>query len=220
MNLLMIKWSFSGLKQFINCPKQYNEVKVLQNFKTKVSTQMQYGTEVHKALEEYARDHIPLAPHYKKFKSLVDVLLEIPGEKYIEYKMALTADKEPCEFDSPDYWVRGIVDLMIVDNDTAFVVDYKTGSNKYPDPKQLKLMALMTFAHFPKVRCVKGGLLFVAKNSFLPDDYLSSKQDEYWREFAPDLMRLELSFKTNHWQPNPSPLCRWCPVTTCDFHKD
>jgi CRISPR/Cas system-associated exonuclease Cas4 (RecB family) len=216
----MLKWSFSGLKQFVNCPKQFYEVKVACNFEQKVSAQMQYGTEVHKALEDYARERKPLPTHYKKFKSLVDVLLEIPGEKFIEYKMALTKDKEPCAFYSSDYWVRGITDIMIVDNDYAFVIDYKTGSNKYPDPKQLKLMALMTFAHFPNVQTVKAGLLFVAHNSFLPDDYLRKKQDEYWKDFTPDLMRMELAHKTNHWQPNPSPLCRWCPVTTCDFHKE
>jgi len=215
----MIKWSFSGLKQYLNCPRQFNEVKVLGNFQTKVSHQMAYGTDVHKSLEEYARDNKELPVHHKQFKSIVDVLLEIPGDKYIEHKMALRADKTPCDFDAPDYWVRGIVDLMIVDGDTAFVVDYKTGSNKYPDPKQLKLMALLTFAHFPDVNLVKGGLLFVVHTSFLPDDYLRDKSEKYWQEFAPDLMRLEMSFKHNSWPPQSSPLCRWCPVNTCEFRK-
>jgi CRISPR/Cas system-associated exonuclease Cas4 (RecB family) len=218
----MIKWSFSSLKQFVNCPKQYHEVKVLQNFQPKVSQQMQYGTEVHKALEDYTREKKELPQNYKRFKTLVDVLLEIPGDKYIEHKMALSADKRPCEFDSPDYWVRGIADLLIVDNEsgTAFVVDYKTGSNRYPDPKQLKLMALMVFAHFPKVELVKGGLLFVVHNSFLPEDYERKKSDKYWADFALDLARLEVSFESGNWLPNPSGLCRWCPVKTCEFNKE
>ncbi len=216
----MIKWSFSSLKDYVNCPKQYQEIKVLQNVVKKVSSQMQYGTDVHKALEEYAVSGKALPIHYSKFKKMVDVLLNINGQKYIEYKMALTEDKIPCEFDAPQYWVRGIVDLMIVDGDTAFVVDYKTGSNKYPDPKQLKLMALMTFAHFPQVQTVRAGLLFVVHNSFLPDDYVRQKQDVYWQEFTPDLARMERSFRLGHWPPNPSPLCRWCPVKTCDYHED
>jgi hypothetical protein len=216
----MVKWSYSGLKQFVNCPKQYHEVKVLQNFQPKVTQQMQYGTEVHKALEDYARTCAPLPKFYKKFKSLVDVLLEIPGDKYIEHKMALTNSKQPCAFDADDYWVRGIADLLIVDGDDAFVIDYKTGSNRYPDPKQLKLMALMVFAHFPDVVRVRGGLLFVVHNSFLPDEYERKRVDQYWADFAPELERLSLCVDTNMWPTNPTGLCRWCPVTTCQFNKE
>jgi hypothetical protein len=216
----VIKWSFSGLKQFVNCPRQFNEVKNLKNFAVRESVQMRYGTEVHKALEEYAKDRTPLPKNYSKFKSLVDALLEIPGDKYIEHKMALTSDKSPCEFDAEDYWVRGIADLLIVDGEDAFVVDYKTGSNRYPDPKQLKLMALMVFAHFPDVVRVRGGLLFVVHNSFLPDEYVRSKSVAYWQDFAPDLERLRLSAQMNNWPTNPTPLCRWCPVKTCEYHKE
>jgi RecB family exonuclease len=181
---------------------------------------MLYGTAVHKALEDYALDGKTLPKNYERFKPVMDALLEIPGERYAELKMALKKDKTPCTFDDPDYWARGIVDLLIIDGDTAYIVDYKTGSAKYPDPKQLKLMALMTFAHFPDVQTVKGGLLFVVKNSFLPDEYIRSKQDKYWQDFAGDLQRMEMSYDTGKWLPNPSGLCRYCPVTTCEFHKD
>ena len=214
-----MKWSFSSLKQYVNCPKQFHEVKVLKNYETKVSQQMLYGTEVHKALEEYVRDNTPLPKNYIKYKSMVDALQEIPGDKYIEYKMALSADKLPCEFDSPDYWVRGIVDFMVVNDTEAFIVDYKTGSNRYPDTKQLKLMALMAFLHFPQVRQVKSGLLFVAHNSFISEDYSANKADSYWSTFTPDLKRIEASYESDWWPVNPTPLCKWCPVTTCEFNR-
>jgi len=216
----LIKWSFSGLKQYVNCPKQYHEVKVLQNFQTQVSKQMQYGTDVHKALEDYTRDEVELPANYKRFQALVDTLMEIPGEKYFEYKMALTEGKSPCDFYSKDYWVRGIADLLIVDGDTAFIVDYKTGSNRYPDPKQLKLMALMTFAIFPGVTTVNGGLLFVVHNSFVPETYNRKDTDSYWHAFLPDIQRLQMSFDTGNWSPNPTKLCGWCPVKTCNFYSE
>jgi len=145
-------WSYSSLKQYQNCPRQYHEIRVLKNYIVKENDAMIYGKEVHKALEDYVRDGVELAKNYQRFKSSVDALINIPGEKYPEYEMALTHNKEPCEFDSENRWVRGIVDLLIIDGDYAFIVDYKTGSNKYPDPKQLKLMALMTFTYFPEVQ--------------------------------------------------------------------
>ena len=48
-----IQWSYSGLKDYVNCPRQYHEVKVLKRFTKKPTQQMLYGTEVHTALENY-----------------------------------------------------------------------------------------------------------------------------------------------------------------------
>jgi hypothetical protein len=214
-----IKWSFSGLKQYINCPKQFNEVKVLKNYEVKATQQMLYGTDVHAALENYAKDGTELPQNYKRFAALVDPLLEIDGTRYPEYQMALDINKQPCGFNSKEYWVRGIVDLMIISGDTAFIVDYKTGSDKYPDLKQLRLMALMTFAYFPEVMHVKAGLLFVLHNNFIPEEYHRDNMETLWTNFTPDLERMKMSYETGMWQMNPTPLCGWCPVNTCEHHR-
>jgi len=215
----MIQWSYSSLKEFVNCPKQYYEIKVAQSVVKKVTEQMLYGTEVHKAVEDYVREGKPLAKNYMMFKPVLDELLQIPGKRYPEYQMALKPDKTVCEFGDSNRWVRGIVDLLIVDGEDAFIVDYKTGSNKYPDPKQLKLMALMTYAHFPEVQNIKAGLLFITRNSFVTEEYNRSESDKLWNEFSVDLKRLGISYETNYWPEKPSGLCGWCPVTSCKFHK-
>ncbi len=215
----MVRWSFSSLKDFINCPRQYNEVKVHKRFTKKVTEQMNYGTVVHKALEDYVRDGTPLAKNYERYRSLIDPLLEIEGTRHPELKMALREDKTPCDFDAEDYWVRGIVDFLVVDGDTAYIVDYKTGSAKYPDLKQLKLMALMVFAHYPEVVKIKAGLLFVAHNMFVDESYNKADTDLLWEFFNAPLNRLRIAMDTDTWTPNPTPLCGWCPVATCQYYK-
>ena len=212
----MVKWSFSGLKDFVNCPKQYHEVKILQNFTKKVTEQMLYGTEVHKALEDYVRDGTPLAKNYERFQPLLDVLVGSPGTRYPELKLALTKDEQVCEFDDPKYWVRGIVDLLVIDGDTAYIIDYKTGSAKYPDPKQLKLMALMTFAKFPEINFIKAGLMFVMHNVFVDEQYHRKDKAKLWDAFALDIARLEMAYQLDEWTANPTALCGWCPVSTCE----
>lgn len=214
------KWSYSALKDYVNCPKQYQEVKVLKNFVKKPTQQMLYGTTVHSAIEDYVKDGKPLAKNYEAFKPTLDSFVNIEGTKYPEYRMGLTHDKKPCSFGHADVWVRGIVDLLIIDGDHAFVVDWKTGSNKYPDPKQLKLMALMVFAHFPEVKYVKAGLMFIMQNSFVPENYERGDIDSLWTFFNGDLARLDMSYETDSWQKNPTPLCGWCPVNTCEHYKD
>jgi CRISPR/Cas system-associated exonuclease Cas4 (RecB family) len=212
-------WSYSALKQYTNCPKQYQEMRVLKNYTIKETEAMMYGKEVHAALEDYVKDGKELAKNYQRFKPMVDTLVNIKGDKYPEYEMALTHAKTPCDFHSEDRWVRGIADLVIVDGDTAFVIDYKTGSNRYPDPKQLRLMSLMLFTHFPDVQRIKGGLLFVMKNSFITEEYIRKDMDKSWGMFEQSLKRLEMSYDNDVWQANPTPLCGWCSVTTCDFNK-
>ena len=217
--MAVFTWSYSSLKEYQNCPKKYHEIRVLKNYTVKETEQMRYGTEVHKALEDYVRDGVELAKNYQRFKPFVDKLISIPGEKYCEYEMALTYNREPCDFKSEDRWVRGIADLVIVDGDYAFIVDYKTGSNKYPDPKQLRLMALMLFTYFPDVQKIKAGLLFVMKNSFVSEEYLRKDMDKSWAMFEQPLKRLETSYDNNKWQANPTPLCKWCPVQSCEFNR-
>ena len=213
-------WSFSSLKEYINCPRQYQELKVLKRYEKKATEQMLYGTVVHKACEDYVAEGKPLEKNYLRFKPVLDSLVAIPGTKYPEYQMALTPDKQPCEFGDAGRWVRGIVDLLIVDGDHAFIVDYKTGSNRYPDPKQLKLMALMTFAHFPEVNKIKAGLLFVMHESFMDEEYTRDQIPKLWKYFESDLERLNHSYENDVWQANPTPLCGWCPVKSCEFHKE
>lgn len=215
----MIKWSYSSLKQYKTCPKQYYELRVAKNYEPRVGDDAMYGKEVHKALEEYVRDNKPLPEFYQHFRRLVDPLLDIPGIKYCEHEMGLTINKEPCGFNSPDYWVRGITDLLIVDEDVAFIIDYKTGKTNYADPNQLKLMALLVFAHFPKVQRAKTGLLFIAHNAFIDEEYKRSESDQLWEIFESDLQRLSIAFDNAVWPPQPTGLCRrHCPVESCKYY--
>jgi RecB family exonuclease len=152
---------------------------------------------------------------------MVDPLLEIPGTKYCEHEMALDASRQPCKFDGEDYWVRGIADLLIVDGDTAYIVDYKTGKPTYADPNQLKLMALMAYSHFPDLKTIKASLMFVAHNTLVFEEYEREDQQKLWETFTPDLNRLQMAYANNMWPENPGFLCRrWCPVTTCRFNGE
>jgi hypothetical protein len=135
--------------------------------------------------------------------------------------MGLTVDLRPCGFKDENCWVRGIADLLIVDEEslTAWVVDYKTGKDKYPDKEQLTLMSLMVFAHFPIIRVVKSALLFVVKDTMVKHKVMLEEATTYWQDYRERVARLEAAFANNVWNPTATPLCPWCPVKTCEFNK-
>lgn len=216
----MNAWSYSSLKKFKTCPKQYAEVKVYKNFTEPPFTEATlYGSSFHEAAENYVRDGTPLPEAFAYVKPHLDTLRAIAGEKLCEHKMGLTKELEPCAFNAPEVWCRGVADLLIINREkgVARVVDYKTGkSAKYADTAQLELMALMVFKHFPEIRKVKGGLLFVVANHFKTAEYEVTQEKTYWRQWMQDISRLETALRTDVWNPNPSGLCRkHCVVLSC-----
>lgn len=212
-------WSYSRLKAFEQCPKQYYHEKVLKEFPFVETDAMLYGTELHEAAELYIRDAKPLPKHFEFIQSKLDKLRSIPGDKLCEYKMGVTKNLEPCEFDDDNVWFRGISDLNIINRDKgrAHVFDYKSGKNfKYADPGQLELMALATFAHFPKVQKVKAALLFVVVDKMVAEQYDRDQIPELWDKWLGKYRRFAGAYKSDVWNPLPSGLCRnHCPVLEC-----
>lgn len=215
-----VTWSHSALKDFEGCARRYHEVKVLKNYPFVETTHTIYGKDVHKAIEDYGRDGTPIPEKYAQFKPVVDAVLNKPGRKLFEHEMGITRDLQPCSFNDPNRWVRGIADLLIIDDDnlSAKVIDWKTGNNKYPDRDQLILMSLMVFAHFPHIRQVKSALFFLVKESMTTHSMLRDEAEEAWWRYRERVAKLEAAHANDVWNPSQSPLCGWCPVATCAFN--
>lgn len=220
MTTSIVKWSHSGLKDFEGCARRYHEVKVLKNYPFTETVHTIYGKQVHEAAELYVKDGKPLPPEYSFMQPILDNLMKKEGRKLPEFEMALTEDLKPCGFKDANVWVRGIADLIIIDDDslTAWVVDYKTGNDKYPDKDQLILMSLMVFAHFPHIRKVNSALLFVVKNSMVKFKMTVDETEFHWWRYRERVSKLQSSMENNVWNPTSSPLCPWCQVKSCEFN--
>jgi RecB family exonuclease len=216
-----ITWSHSSLKDYEGCPRRYHEVKVLKNYPFKDTDATIYGKELHTAAELYIKEDTPLPPQFAFIKDTLDALKAKPGRKLCEHEMGVTKDLKPCKFMDKEVWVRGIADLLIIDDEnlTARVVDYKSGNNKYPDREQLKLMALMVFAHFPHIRRVSGALLFVVKEDIAKASFMVGEAEEHWWDYRERVARIEQAHETGVWNPKPTPLCGWCPVSSCEHNR-
>jgi len=211
-----VKWSYSSISLFQQCPKKYYHLRVAKDIVEPPSEQMRYGLQVHKAAEDYVRDGIPLPPQFSYMQDALDKLKTMAGDVYCEHRMGLTRDLEPCKFMAKEVWWRGIADLLVVDGNMARIVDYPTGHNTYPDTKQLELLSLATFKHFPEVQVVKAGLLFVVHPSFIKEKYHVDEQEERWRKWVEQSEQLEAAMENDVWNPKQNFTCRgWCPVTSC-----
>ena len=214
-------WSYSSLDLFKQCPQKYYRLRVLKDVKDPPAEHLNYGLAVHKAAEDYIGKGVPIPEKYVAIlKTSLDRLNEMKGEKHCELRLGLTQGLEPCGFFDPDVWWRGVADLIIINNDSAYVVDYKTGkSSKYADTKQLELLSLAVFKHFPQVKKIKGGLLFVVANDLIKANYEQDKAGVYWTKWLEDTGRLEAAITNDVWNAKPNFTCRqYCPVHDCQHN--
>ena len=218
----MPTWSYSSLKNFQQCPKKYFHLKVAKDVVDHPHESALYGSAVHKAAEDHVAEGVPIPPKYAYITPTIEALKQIPGEKYCEIKMGVTEKLQACDYDAPDAWWHGIVDLLIVNEaeGIAHMVDYKTSKNaKYADTKQLDYMAVAVFAKFPKIKVIKSALLFVVSNEFVQKKHVAENVQLYMNSATFDLNRLKSAFKSGVWNPVTGPLCKFCPVKSCEHNR-
>lgn len=212
-------WSYSGMKTFLTCPRQFYHLKIAKDYKETFGPEVEEGNRMHKAAELYIGNGTPLPPKYRYLKPSLDKLAAYPGEIKCEFKMALTADLEPCTYFAPDVWWRGVADLAIIDHDsgTARVVDYKTGkSAKYADKDQLELMALALWRYFPDITEIRAALFFVTARAFIPATYYETSSTKLWERWKRRYDDMDTAMQSGVWNAKPNGLCsKYCPVIEC-----
>jgi hypothetical protein len=216
-----ITWSYSSLSLYQQCPKKYYHLKVAKDIKEPLSEAITFGNTIHKVAEEYVARGIPVPEKYKEIEPALESIRNMQGEKLCENKLGLTADLKPCGFFDKGVWWRGIADIIILQGDKALTIDYKTGkSSKYADLKQLEVLSLAIFKHFPQVKKVKAGLMFLFADDFVKADYHSDTQDELWGSWVSDVGQLQSSVENKVWNAKPNFTCRgWCPVVSCVLNE-
>jgi len=188
---------------------------------------MRFGNELHKAAELYVKSQEPIPERFSFLKPYLEHLVAIEGKRYAELKLALAIRNgrfEACDYWDKGAWWRGVADLIINDPDKerAFLVDFKTGkSAQYADTKQLALLAAAIFLHFPRVKVVKGMLLFVIAKQVVKEDYPFDQRFDIFAKLNPDLKRLKAAHETGVFNPIQNNFCRKnCAVTSCLYNGE
>lgn len=214
--------SYSAIKDFQNCPRKYHEVRILKKHKQQDTTATLYGTAVHKAFEDYIQDGTPLPESFSQYVRFVEPLAKLTGEIKCELKMGIRSDFTACDFFAKDVWFRGVPDFLALNHDKgiARVADYKTGkSSRYADTTQLELMAAMIMCHYPDIHTVKGVLLFVVPGDIIKAEYTRAQLPAILSKWAGYASMIETAVEVGVWNPKPSGLCKFCPLSeaSCEF---
>ncbi len=219
----MAAWSYSKVNTFKQCPKKYYHLYVKKDVQDRGNAATAYGSKVHSAAEKYIRDGKPLPKEYGFIQSTLDAFNRIKGEKHCEIRLGVAKEGDeyaPTKFMAPDVWYRGIADLLIVNKDKAYLIDYKTSKTaKYADTQQLDLLAGAVFINFPQVKKIKSALSFVVCDGFVTKEHTVDMYKSYIGVFDETLERIEVAGNEGVWNPIDGPLCGFCPVTSCEHNR-
>lgn len=214
-------WSFSVLSLFQTCRKKYWHLKVQKDFRDADSDAAQEGKEIHDAMFKRVIKGKALPTPLRPFEKWAARFANAKGKKHGEMKLCLNINFEPVAWFADDAWVRAIIDLLILKDKTAILVDWKTGKVR-EDFAQLRLSAAILSRYHPEVE--EFVLVFVWLNAGKVSTYVM-KADEIknvWTEMLPEVVKINDAYKTTEFPAEPSGLCGWCPVNSCPhwFERD
>lgn len=211
-------WSHSALTAFETCPKKYYHTRVAKDVIEPQGEAAMWGQRVHKALEDRANGTAALPDYLSHCEPIIQQIISKPGTRLVEEQIALDVNLRPVTWFAKDAWARGVVDIGVVNEKNAVLLDWKTGKRK-PDNDQMKIFAAFSFAKFPWVEKITTAFVWLKENK--TDKAVFTREEHnasIWQELMPRIKRFELAYEKTSFPAKPSGLCRnWCSVKACNF---
>lgn len=204
--------SHSFLSTFEKCPKQAWHRYIARDVPYVETEAIKYGNDVHKAFELRINENSPMPEYLSSYESLVEAL---GPSCFAELELGVTEEGKPTSFTATNCFMRGKVDVLKIDENKGFILDWKTG-RKWEDPSELQRHAILIHAHFPQLEELSGAYMWL-KEMRLGKVYnlLKSTDLTFSKAKATKLRVDDLLDGGEEWAATPNKLCPWCPVETC-----
>ena len=216
---MQIAHSFSAIKMYENCPKRYYHQRVTKEVQDTGGEASRYGERIHEFLEQRLVNDTALPPEAEKYEVLCQTIEKMArgGELHAERQLTLTENLTPTSWFANDAWFRSILDVLIIKEDTAIVIDWKTGKRR-PDFTQLEMFALQVWKHFPEIVRIKTTFVWLKEMKMDTEEYSREQSDELWQNLLGRINRIYESVEHENWPAKPSGLCRFCPAQSlCEY---
>ena len=210
--------SFSARKKYKQCPDLFHKDRVLRLYPFVQGPEAKRGDDVHRHLAGFIGKAITIPEKYREqLMPVATAAKNRPGKKYVEQKLGLRKDGSACGYFDEKVYTRCIVDYLCIDGEVAYVWDWKTGKDGYPDVDQLVENAVAVFAHHPQVKVVKALLVFVDHGTTADAEFDREYLSDYLDQVLGECAEIDEVMEAGEYGLTPGPLCPWCPVTDCKF---
>ena len=213
--------SYSSLKLFDNCPKNYYHQRIEKSVKDTGNAVTIYGERIHKSLELRLGEGAMLGREAERYEALCASIEKIAanGVLTVEEEMTLNQSLEPTGWWNDDAWLRSKIDVLVRNGPDAIMFDWKTGKRR-PDFDQLELFAVQVFKHYPEVQRIKTTFVWLKEMKMDHETFTREQEAPIWQKILSKITRIEGALEHDNWPAKPSGLCNWCPCKSfCEYVK-
>ena len=217
---MRLSHSYSSIKLFENCPLRYYRQRITKEVVDEGGEASKYGERIHAFLEKRLKGAgiEQEVAQYEPLCASVEMMAR-NGELHIEKELVLTENLTPTGWWEPDAWLRSKLDVLVIKNGTAVVMDWKTGKRN-ADQFQMQLFAAQVLKHYPEVDRVKTSLVWLKTTEMDTEVYSRGRSNELWAEVMGRIQRIHDAYDHGNWPARPSGLCRYCPCRhNCDYAR-
>lgn len=202
-----IAWSHSRRKDWMECPRMFYHKNVAPKGSADrvefiQTAAMKAGNVIDDALTQRIAKGTPLPPQFAPYEPMAAAVLAAPGAKYTQLRVTLDQSFKPCGYFDSGAWVRCIYDAAVINGAHGWIGDWKSGMI-WADDDQLKLFSASAFHQFPELEVVDTSLVWLKHGLTSDKTYTRRELSDLWNDLLPEVERLQVAFKTNHWPANP-----------------
>jgi hypothetical protein len=219
----MITWSHTMLSNFENCARKGYHLYIAKDLPKADTEAMRWGNAVHKALDKRIGQGFELPDEMVQYEPMAAAVLDkahhLARDIKIttEQKLGVTTTGTATGFFDKDVWGRGAIDVLMVKEPVALIVDWKTGKRR-EDPKELETFALLLQATRPEIRNIYGVYVWL-QDETIGQLHNISDTATTWLSINRQMQHINQMSKDNKFPPTPNPLCGYCDVMTCEFNR-
>ena len=217
-------WSFSAINDFVTCPYQYAAKRYFETVKFVDTVATLWGSRVHTAMENRlkkgaALGHLPEG--MEQWEKYCRVLESKQGLMLVEDKITFNLSGDSVSWFAKDAWARGMLDVLIIAGDTAYIYDWKTGKQK-DNLLQLEIFVWFVAHKYPEVNNFVTRFVWLKTGKVTGEDFTREEHlGAIELKLGQYLTRMQTAWREQVFQPFESGLCRgWCPVEECTFWKE
>lgn len=214
MEVKPISWSHSRVNDYNMCPRMFywkHAAPKEDRIPFVKTAAMIEGERVHKVLELRVSQGTPFTGADVRYEPLAQSIIKCAGLTYTEIDLVLDRQLAVCGKWDRTAWVRAIIDVLKINDKSAFAGDWKTGTIQ-TDTTQLKLTAAMIFNAYPQVEKVTTAYIWLKDQIVDPETYTRDELPKIWNDLLKVPMQMQESNTTGDWPAKPSYKCGWCDV--------
>lgn len=209
-----IVWSYSLLHAFDDvCPHQAEARYITKTIKFVETEQIKWGNAVHTAFEHRVGGGKPLPLDMQQWEKYA-APFDGRGAR-TEAWFQIDTEGKACERNAPNKFGHGKIDLHLINGETCYIGDWKTGNSKYEDPFELEIGALFLKAKYPQLKKIVGQFFW------LKEDRAGTMHDlsdvgKTWNKVCSIMQTIYNYRKIAEYPKKQSPLCGWCQRWDCE----